>query len=559
MFKKFFGNKISLLLWGIIILATVLRTVNLNRVPSELFGDELDAGYQAYSILKTGRDIRGYKFPIYFHSLSESKAPLYLYSTVPFVAIFGLNEWGVRLPSVFFGMIGILFIYLLTKKIFSDEKIAIFSLLACSILPWHIHYSRAGLEETLLMALVIGGIYFFIQSFNKNHLLLLSILFFILSVYTYPTAVIFTPIIFFTLVAMFRKEIIHFKRNYVIAAMFLLVIGTLPFLKGYFGTGQSQERFSKISIFTDQKSIDKIITKRINSSINERFFHNKITQFSSAFLENYLTSFSPQFLFLKGDPSFRHNSDQGEILLAFAPFFVIGLYELLRQLKDKKYLFTLSWLLVSPVSSALTSDGATHAGRLFVMIPPLVIIIGLGLFKVFNFRNKIGNIFKLLSIVLISLSFIFYLHQYFYHYPKDSWQYWQYGYKDAITQLVKFDQNFERVILNNNHDPILLRFLFWGKIEPSWLRANFSDDQMQKNILPGFNGFRVGKYYFGGLTKREELNGLLDDQTLYLAFQGDEIPGDWNWQEKPPVGIKVLSLIKDPLGRPYIYLLSADK
>lgn len=539
--------------------AIIVRLIKLDSIPIELFGDELDGGYQAYSILKTGRDIRGYKFPIYFHSLSESKAPVYLYSTVPFVAVFGLNEWGVRLPSVFFGMIGILFIYLLAKKIFIDEKIAIFSLLVCSLLPWHIQYSRAGLEETLLIALVTGGIYFFIQSFNKNYLLLLSIIFFILSVYTYPTAAIFTPIIFFALAVTFRKEIIHFERKYIIFAVFLLALGSLPFLKGYFDTGQSQERFSKISIFTDQKSIDKIITKRINSNIGERFFHNKITQFSSAFLENYLTSFSPQFLFLKGDSSFRHNSDQGEVLLAFAPFFVIGLYELLRQLKDKKYLFTLCWLLISPVSSALTSDGATHAGRLFVMIPPLVIIIGLGLVKVFSFRNTIGNIIKLLSIVLISLSFIFYLHQYFFHYPKDSWQYWQFGYKDAITQLGKFDQKYTRVILNNNHDPILLRFLFWGKVEPSWLRENFSDDQMQENILPGFNGFKVGKYYFGGLTKREELNGLLDKQTLYLAFQGDEIPGDWNWQEKPPSGIKVLALVKDPLGRPYIYLLSADK
>ena len=550
--------KKKILIITIFVIALAIRLVKLDTVPIELFGDELDAGYQAYSILKTGKDIRGYKFPIYFHSLSESKAPVYLYATVPFVAVFGLNEWGVRLPAVFFGMAGILFIYLLAKELFSDEKIATVSLLICSILPWHIQYSRAGLEETLLMTLVTGGIYFFLKSFRRNSSLLLSVLFFGLSVYTYPTAVIFTPIIFLILILIFRREITLIKPKLIVSALALLALGSIPFLMGI-STGQSQERFFKISIFSDQKSIDKIILKRANSSVEERIFHNKLTRFSSVFLENYLTTFSPQFLFLKGDPAPRHNSGQGQLLWSLTPFLIVGFYEILKQLKDKKSRFLLLWLLSSPIASSLTSDGATHAGRLFIMIPPLVIMISLGLARIFSLREMKGNLVKLLSLIAIFFSFIFYLHQYYVHYPNDSWQYWQFGYKDAITQLGKFDQKYSRVILNNNHDPMLLRFLFWGKVEPSWLRENFSDDQIQKNILPGFNGFKLGKYYFGGLTKREELNGLLDKQTLYLAFQGDEIPGDWNWQEKPPAGINVLSLIRDPLGNPYIYILSFER
>lgn len=540
----------------IFIFALVIRLVKLDSIPIELFGDELDAGYQAYSILKTGKDIRGYKFPIYFHSLSESKAPVYLYSTVPFVAIFGLNEWGVRLPAVFFGIIGILFIYLLTKKLFSDERIAIFTILICSILPWHIQYSRIGLEETLLMALITGGIYLFLQSFQKNYLLLLSVLFFCLSVYTYPTAVIFTPIIFLTLILIFRREIVLFKRKFIVCALVILAIGSIPFLMGYFSTGQSQERFFKISIFSDQKSIDKIIIKRINPDIEERMFHNKLTQFSSVLSENYLVSFSPQFLFLKGDPAPRHNSGQGQLLWSFIPFFVVGFYEILKRLKENKYRFLLFWLLVSPISSSLTSDGSTHAGRLFIMIPPLVILISLGLVKVLSLRGLSGSILKLMVVLAVPVNFVFYLHQYFIHYPSESWQYWQYGYRQAITQLKVIDKNYDRVILNNNHDPILLRLLFWGKIDPIWFRNNFSDDVAISGILPGFDGFKVGKYYFGGLNDKKYLDSLLDNKTLYLAFQGDEIPGDWNWMEKPPSGIKVLTMIKNPLGNPYIYLLT---
>lgn len=550
--------KKKILIIAIFIIALLLRLVKLDKVPIELFGDELDAGYQAYSILKTGKDIRGYKFPIYFHSLSESKAPVYLYSTVPFVAFFGLNEWGVRLPAVFFGMIGILFIYLLAKELFSDEKISIISLLICSILPWHIQYSRAGLEETLLMALVIGGIYFFLRSFQRNSSLLWSVLFFCLSAYTYPTAVIFTPVIFIILIAVFRKEIILIKSKYLAGALVLLVLGSVPFLMG-FASGQSQERFSKISIFSDQKSIDKIIIKRTGLGIEERIFHNKLTRFSSVFQENYLTALSPQFLFLNGDPAPRHNSGQGQLLWPLAPFLIIGFCETLKRLKDKKYMFLFLWLLSSPIASSLTSDGASHAGRLFVMIPPLVIMISLGLARILSLPGLRGSFLKVATVSAISISFIFYLHKYYVHYPKESWQYWQYGYKGAITRLKEVEGDYDRVILNNNHEPILLRLLFWGKIDPLWFRNNFSDDVPSAEILPGFDGFKVGKYYIGGLKDRKYLESLLDEKTLYLAFQGDEVPGDWNWMEKPPSGIKVISLTKNPLGDPYLYLLTGKK
>ena len=43
------------ILIAILIVASVLRLWGLNKVPVSLFGDEVDVGYQAYSILKTGK------------------------------------------------------------------------------------------------------------------------------------------------------------------------------------------------------------------------------------------------------------------------------------------------------------------------------------------------------------------------------------------------------------------------------------------------------------------------------------------------------------------------
>lgn len=543
----------------ILVIALLLRFLNLDKVPIELFGDELDAGYQAYSVLKTGKDIRGYKYPFYFHSLSESKAPVYLYATVPFVAIFGLNPWGVRLPAAIFGIISILLIFLLSRELFKDKRISWLSFILITILPWHIQYSRAAFEETLLLSLVLSGIYFFFLSFKNKNFLLLSIAFFCLSVYTYPTAVIFVPLIFLSLAIIFKKEILLLGRKIFIFSFLFLALCSIPFFRGFFQTGQSQERFFKISIFSNNKSIENIINKRKNNSFTEKFFHNKLTEYSFSFLENYLTSFSPQFLFLNGDPSPRQNSGRGEMLWQLVPFLIIGLFEIFKNIKEKKYKFLLCWLLISPIPSCLTIEGGNHAGRLFLMIAPLVLIIGLGLAKLFERKSLLFRLMTLIVFSTLLLSIVFYLHQYYYHYPKDSWQYWQYGYEQIFKKLKQIDSSYSKVVINNNHDPVLLRFLFWTKADPTWLRQNFVDDKTISEILPGFDGFNVGKYYFGSFNDKTKFTSSLNKETLYLVFQKDEIPGDWDWSKSPPSGIKVLELVKNPLGDPYIYLLSSDK
>ncbi len=100
------------ILFAILALATILRLWRISDVPVSLFGDELDVGYHAYSILKTGKDYSGNSWPLHFQSLAEWRTPLYLYSAVPTVALFGISPLGVRLPAAIFGVLGIFAFYL---------------------------------------------------------------------------------------------------------------------------------------------------------------------------------------------------------------------------------------------------------------------------------------------------------------------------------------------------------------------------------------------------------------------------------------------------------------
>src|SRR3990167_10356019 len=119
------NNKVNnFILVLILLLASFLRLWKIDQNPVSLFGDEVDVGYHAYSILKTGKDYSGNAWPVHFQSLAEWRTPLFIYSTVPTVALFGISSLGVRLPAAIFGILGVFAIYLLTNQLTNNKSLA---------------------------------------------------------------------------------------------------------------------------------------------------------------------------------------------------------------------------------------------------------------------------------------------------------------------------------------------------------------------------------------------------------------------------------------------------
>src|SRR3989344_7497886 len=120
----------------ILLLSAFLRFYQLGSVPSGFINDEAAFGFNAYSLLKTGRDEFGQVWPVIFHSFGEGKLPVYIYLTMPSVAIFGLNEFAVRLPSAIFGVL----------TVWVVSRWSLLAALVLATMPWHIHFSRAAFE-----------------------------------------------------------------------------------------------------------------------------------------------------------------------------------------------------------------------------------------------------------------------------------------------------------------------------------------------------------------------------------------------------------------------------
>src|SRR5512146_3517555 len=98
MIKKIL-EKIDPYLFVIIIAAALLRFINLNAMPPALNWDEVSHGYNAYSILTTGKDEWGVSFPTIFRAYGDYKLPAYIYLTAVSEKFLGVDAFAVRLPS----------------------------------------------------------------------------------------------------------------------------------------------------------------------------------------------------------------------------------------------------------------------------------------------------------------------------------------------------------------------------------------------------------------------------------------------------------------------------
>lgn len=534
----------------ITILGLFLRIYQLDKVPSSLFGDEVDVGYQAYSLLKTGKDLQGNSWPVLLQSLSEYRAPLFIYSVVPFINFLGLNEWGVRGASVFWGVLGIIGIYFLTRKLF-NENVALFAALTLSLSPWHIQYSRAGFEATMLLGFLIWGTYFFLRG---GFSLIFAAFIFALTPYIYSTATVFMPLLVIVLVSIYSKEIkVNIKKITVALLVFILVL--LPYASQTF-FGNAGDRFGVISIFSNQDLTDKVLLSQQADHMGEqKIFHNRPLIWLQSFTQNYLRTFSPEFLFLSGDPNFRHSiHEMGQQYFYELLLLLLGVWVIIKVKLKAKWII-LSWALISPVPAALTYDGGFHATRTFAMLLPLCIIIALGWdFLISTFKEK-RKYLLLPLVVLVLFNTSFYLHRYFTHYPDESWRAWHFGFKQAMQYVGQHGQDYERVLINNTYEPALIRFLFWTKYDPAKFHQNFNMDNSVANITPGFDGFSLEDKYFFGLMS-VPFGQVLNDKVLYIASARDDIA---NPNALLDSSIKVLETIYSPTNEPIFYIITGSK
>lgn len=512
------------LLLLILLIALVLRFVRLGSLPPSLSWDEVAWGYNAYSLGIDGKDEFGRFLPIdYIESFGDFKPPVYAYLDVLPVKLLGLNEFSVRVPSALFGTLTVLLTYLLVKQIFINSKnknlYAILSALILAVSPWHFMLSRAAFEANVATFFIILGVLFFFKAVNeKKWYLILAVSSFVISLYTFNTARIVSPLLLLFLMFVFRKKILISKKELLIS----ITIGILLFLPmfKFIFSPQASLRFREVNIFSDSSVVALTNTEiqNDNNSLFSKITHNRRLVFSVAYLRHYFDNLNPDFLFIKGDgnPKFS-TQDVGELYLWELPFFIAGIFILFKKREGYWWIIPV-WLLLGIIPAA-TARETPHALRIETTLPTFQILSAYGFALLIGKLKKYKNLLVGLFLSLLFLNVVYFLHGYLTHYPREFSGEWQYGYKESIKYVSSVENKYNQIAVTSELGRPYIYYLFYKRIDP----ADFRKTAKIKREAFGFvtvEGF--GKYIFS-----KDLNLIRGNNILYVNVPG-KVPSSAN-------------------------------
>lgn len=469
----------------------LIRSIFIYKTP--LLWDEAALGYNAYSILQTGRDEYGQLLPLIFKSFGDYKPGFYVYLCLPFVKLFGLNLFTVRLPSIILGSLLPVFLYLLIKKISpKSHKIAIIAALVTAFNPYNIHFSRGAWETNILTCELVLATYFFYSYLQKqkSKYLFFSALILGLSLFTYQAGKMISLFLVIILFLINLKKI-NLKK---IFFSFILPLGilALPIAYGLLFNSNSN-RLKVVSLFSYPRSETE--TQTIINETNQvdyNIFYSQPTFFVRNFLSRYFNHFSPKFLTFEGDwQNPRHSAPYiGVLLYPSLIFLFIGIFFALTHLKKQPInQFFILWLLVSPIPAALTRD-SIQSVRAMSFSVPLVYFISLGLFAFFEkFKSKL----VLLAILVAYLaSFIYYGDLYLNHMVKKAPYDFLFGYQQAVEFTLKNQDKYQNIVFSDYYGQPYIFYLFFSQYSPEIYqqKANLSGDSLDTGKVESLNNIQ---------------------------------------------------------------------
>ena len=408
--------------------------------------DEASFAYNAFSISETARDEYGSFMPSRFLAFGENKLPVTIYSIVPFITLFGLNDIAVRLPFILIGILSPILFYILSKKLFGNTNIALIASFLASISPWiqilarHIHEDTIMLVITISIIILLAKLY---DQFKIQTVLFLAVLTGI-GLFTYHIGKFLALFVLFWIIFLGIRNTVSIKK----ISTYALILA-IPIL--LFMVTELMHPSTRVGnlLFTSDQGFTLQI-EQLRKEHNSRAIHNKLTQSVSLITNQYLSYFSPEFLVTEGDQNWRFGVKGISPITPVEYLFVgIGIYFLFKR-KEPYRVLILSLLLTAPLTATLSWQTQSLT-RSYLMIIPLILIASYGLFhSIGTLKHKYRLIYFLLIICALSYFAFISWDYYFNHYTKhpDAATAWQCGYKE-MSEIVqsKYD-DYERIIIS---------------------------------------------------------------------------------------------------------------
>jgi 4-amino-4-deoxy-L-arabinose transferase-like glycosyltransferase len=498
----------------IVLFGTILRFWKLGEIPLGLYQDETAIGYNAYSILQTGKDEYGRSFPLYFESFGDFKLPVYIYMTAVSERFFGLTPFAVRFPSAFFGVLTLIVFFFYVRELLKDDLVSLIATFLLAINPWHIHYTRATFEVSIVLFAFTTGIYALLLSFRKHNVIsfFFGTLFFIVALYSYNLTRLLSPVLYIGFLVLEQKPLKKLNKPGFAVTALIAGIALLPFAMTLISHGGINSASGTLinSSAVIGASIREFRSYMTQNHIPFGFLFATPLLTLKQYAENVASYASVPFFFISGSGHGNHGIGViGQFYLYELITILVGLVILIKNKFQARFILLFSAIATIAVAS-LTRE-APHATRSFSLLLTYPILSALGLRTIYMYFKKkhLAGVLTAILSLLITYSFMYYCVAYFVRFPIAYAPSWRSEDLAVANYITTQGNKYNKVIFDTEAGYVYTSLLFYLRYSPAeflntvrrtppdsegfrqvlsfgkyeWRPVNWNTDMRQKNVL----------------------------------------------------------------------------
>ena len=428
---------------AILLVAFLLRVIALDSIPRGVNQDEAMAAVDAWALSKYGTDRFGMQFPVHFTAWAYGQMSVLLsYCMVPCIWLFGFTTFAIRLPMVIASVVGVLFIYLIGKKLFAP-KMAYAMMAFAAINPWQFMQSRWSLDCNLFPHIFLIGFYLLLCGLEKRKYLYLSMFFFGLTFYCYGVAVYTVPVFLFVFAVwcLWKKQL---KWKEILISVIIFALVALPeiltMMINMFGWETIETPWFTMAYFPESIRSNDILF--LNFSFRQ-LGRNALSMWKQVFLQR------PDALY-NALPKF------GPMYQLSTPFLFVGIVSFVKRLftnkemKSKTRDMALLGFLIMGIWAGLTTY-EVNLNRINIIFYPLMILAIYGIAVCVSWFKKFAPYVRNGFVVAYAILALMFFTQYFGEFPSQIERMFN---KNFLTIVQEADalEEYDRLQISANVD-----------------------------------------------------------------------------------------------------------
>lgn len=516
-----------LILLVILVAAFAVRIWNIEGAPAGIYPDEAVNGIDAIKVNLGEQPFQ------WFYQDNNGREGLFMNLIALSFQIFGVSVLGLKLPSIIFGTLTVLGVFLLAKEVFRTPRAGLFAAYLTAFSFWSINFSRISFRAIMLPFVLTFSFYFLLRAIRTKSFWQFAASGFIFGIglHTYIAFRIAPAIliVLFLGLLLVKKHLFHSYWKQVVVFVVFMLISSGPILWTFYSHPEFLEsRSASISVFSPEVNNGNLL-----STIG-RSFGLSLAKYN-----------------FWGDQNWRHNYPPYPILNPLVGIsFLIGLVYLIMKffhlfwlrirhdIRDQKlfmYAFLLVWFFSMLAPEFLTAEGLPHALRAIGTLPVVFIIATvpilwiLGKTDTFNPSSK--TFFFSFIIALLVFAGIFDVVKYHYFWANNPSQHQ--SFESNLLLMAKFIQELpaerEKVVVAENMQRIPIKLFNYQAqnihyIHPQEIQS-FLDEKKLTNpvfILTNKNDSTIEilkKYYPLSQLKGISTNKAIKFDTKFCVFR----------------------------------------